>query len=492
MLSVKRLLIIGLAALSMQVYGQKLVKQINKEVKQSEYEAHLRFLASDELRGRNTGTIENKIAARYIADRLSSYGVKPAPGQETYFQQVKLVKSKSPKTAELTVGEETFKLWDDVLFLTSESMETTAPIVFGGFGFEEDLEGKDIEGKILITKAGNGNPEEGYYKYALEKLQLAKSKGALAMIELYRPSRYPWRLLINYLSGDRFVLDSDQDVKKSFPAAWMLDAEGERLELMKAMDGKEATLKITGAGTKKIQVPNVVGYVEGTDPELKNEYIMISAHLDHVGVKDVEGDSIWNGARDNGIGTANLLTAAEYFAKNPTKRSIAFLACNAEEVGLLGSKWYADHPLIPLEQTVYDLNTDTGGYNDKTKVTVVGFYRTSVTNHFIEAAKAFGLEAIDDPLPEENYYDRSDNVSFAAKGVPSVSYDPGYTSMNEEITDYYHQPGDEPNTLDFDYLTTYSKSFIYAVTLIGNQEEDIYWTEGDKYEAAGKELYGRQ
>ncbi|MFT6855035.1 MAG: aminopeptidase YwaD [Cyclobacteriaceae bacterium] len=490
----KRILIIALIGACLSVSAQKVVKKINKEVKKMTYESHLRFLASDELRGRNTGTVENEIAARYIANQLQKFGVKPAPGQEDYFQGVRLVKSKSPATASMTVGEKTFELWDDMLFLTSDNVDIDAEVVYVDFGFAEDLVGKDLKGKIVISKAGNGNPKEGFYKFAMQKRELAQEAGAIAFMELYRPATYPWKLLINYLSGDRFVLDNDQEVSTAFPTAWILDADGEHLGLIKEMDGKSVNIKITGAGTQRMSVPNVVGYIEGTDPKLKEEYIMISAHLDHVGVKDVggEADSIWNGARDNGIGTANLLTAAEYFSKNPTKRSIAFLACNAEEVGLLGSKWYVEHPLIPLEKTVYDLNTDTGGYNDITKVTVVGFNRTSVTQHFVDAAKAFGLEAIDDPLPEENYYDRSDNVSFAAKGIPSVSYDPGYVSMNEEITKYYHQPEDEPNSLNFDYLTEYSKSFIYAVTLIGNRTEPIFWTEGDKYEPAGKSLYGKE
>jgi len=492
-MQLKKLLVLALIGSSLSISAQKAVKKINKQVKQITYESHLRFLASDELRGRNTGTIENEIAARYIANQLQKFGVKPAPGQEDYFQGVKLVKSQSPEKATMMLGNKSFQLWDDMIFLTSENVAIDAEIVFVDFGFAEDLVGKDLKGKIVVAKAGNGNPQEGSYKFSMQKMALAQSAGALAMIELYRPSGYPWKLLINYLSGDRFILDQDQELSSPFPAAWLLDGEGDRLAFFKEMDGEKAQITIGGSGTKRMSVPNVVGYIEGTDPKLKDEYIMISAHLDHVGVKDVgEGDSIWNGARDNGIGTANLLTSAEYFANNPTKRSIAFLACNAEEVGLLGSKWYVEHPLIPLEKTVYDLNTDTGGYNDITKVTVVGFNRTSVTEHFVDAAKAFGLEAIDDPLPEENYYDRSDNVSFAAKGIPSVSYDPGYVSMNEEITKYYHQPEDEANSLNFKYLTEYSKSFIYAVTLIGNRTQPIIWTEGDKYEPAGKALYGKQ
>ena len=186
-----------------------------------------------------------------------------------------------------------------------------------------------------------------------------------------------------------------------------------------------------------------------------------------------------------------MLNTAKYFAAHPPKRSILFLACNAEEVGLLGSKWYAEHPLVPLEKTVFNLNTDTGGYNDTSIVTIVGFNRTSVTPLLVEGAELFGLKATDDPLPEENFYDRSDNVSFAAKGIPAISYGPGYTEMNEAITKYYHQAADEPNTLDYDYLIRFSRAYIYTLKQIADTDKPLWWTAGDKYEEAGKQLYGK-
>ena len=471
-------------------FSQKLVKDIDKQVQLSEIKSHLYFLASDELRGRNTGTIENEIAARYIAERFRSYGVKMAPGMDSYFQPVSLIKEVSPQKATLSVGEKTFNLGDDMVFYTSNNGTFSGEVVYVGFGLEDDLKGKDLKGKIVVAKAGNGNPDERLTPYTIQKQEMVEAAGGVGLVELYKPGRYPWKLIQYYFSGEKYRLDKGETSGKStFPSAWLNDSDN-LLAFFEESDGEIATISIQGKNNLSITVPNVVGYIEGTDPTMKSEYVMISAHLDHVGVSTTEGDSIWNGARDNGIGIANMLTAAEYLSKNPPKRSVAFLACNAEEKGLLGSRWYADHPVFPLERTVFDLNTDTGGYNDVTKVTVVGFNRTSVTPLFVKSAQAFGLTAIDDPLPEENYYDRSDNVSFAAKGVPAVSYDPGYTEMNEEITKYYHQPTDEPNTLDYDYLTKYSKSFIYAVTLIGNRTEEIFWKEGDKYEEAGKTLYG--
>lgn len=472
--------------------AQKAVKSIDESVKKSEIKSHIYFLASDELRGRNTGTIENEIATRYIAERFRSYGVQMAPGMDSYFQQVALVREVSPQSAKFTVEDKVFDLGEDLVFYTSSNGTFTGEVIYVGYGLEEDLNGKDLKGKMVVAKVGNGNPDERLTPYTIQKQKLVEAAGGVGLIELFKPGRYPWKMIQYYFSGEKYRLDQGEGAGKStFPSVWLLD-ESELLAFFEENQGAEAMMTITGQANKTIQVPNVVGYIEGTDPKLKEEYVMISAHLDHVGVSQVDGDSIWNGARDNGIGIGNMLTAAEYLAKNPSKRSVAFLACNAEEKGLLGSRWYAEHPIFPLEKTVFDLNTDTGGYNDTSKVTVVGFNRTSVTPLFAQAAKAYGLEAIDDPLPEENYYDRSDNVSFAAKGVPAVSYDPGYTEMNEEITKYYHQPADEPHTLDYDYLTKYSKSFIYATILIANTTAEIFWTAGDKYEEAGKKLYGIQ
>lgn len=472
---------------------KKLVKSITAEVKKENYASHIHFLASDEMRGRMTGTQENMIAARYIAERFRSYGVTPAPEQTDYFQEVSLVKTQPPAKATITVGDSVFTVWDDIIFISATDMNVSAEMMYVDFGFAEDLEGKDVKGKILVAKSGNGDPKQGNYRFTFEKLEIAREKGAVALIELYRPSKIPWKLLVNYLSGNQFSIDKGQEIAP-FTSAWLVDANGGgQLEYFKSMEGEMATIFLKGSANERVKVPNVVGYIEGSDPELKEEHIIISAHLDHVGVKPVAAgeDSIWNGARDNGIGISNMLNTAKYFSEHPPKRSIAFLACNAEEVGLLGSKWYADHPLIPLEKTVFNFNTDTGGYDDITKVTVVGFNRTSVTPHLIEGAKLFGLEAIDDMFPEENFYDRSDNVSFAAKGVPAISYGPGVVEMGDAINDYYHQPADESNTLDYDYLIKYSRAYIYTLSQIANSDEEIWWTAGDKYEEAGKKLYGK-
>ncbi|MFT5764204.1 MAG: Zn-dependent M28 family amino/carboxypeptidase [Saprospiraceae bacterium] len=177
-------------------------------------------------------------------------------------------------------------------------------------------------------------------------------------------------------------------------------------------------------------------------------------------------------------------------ATNPTKRSVIFVAFTGEEMGLLGSAYYADHPLIPLNQTVLNLNTDGAGYDDKTAYSVIGYDRVGLVAEFEKAAAEFGLTVIADPAPDQNLFDRSDNVNFAVKGIPAPTISPGTTGFSEEITKHYHQVSDNPDTIDYDYLLIYCKVYAYLSRLIGDKAETPRWKAGDKYESAGKMLYG--
>jgi Zn-dependent M28 family amino/carboxypeptidase len=200
-------------------------------------------------------------------------------------------------------------------------------------------------------------------------------------------------------------------------------------------------------------------------------------------------DSIYNGARDNAVGIAAILNAARYFAQHPPKRSVLFIAYGGEEGGMLGSKHFAQNPPLPLKQLVYNLNIDNAGYNDTTVVTVVGLGRTSADEHLKKAAAAFGLSAIADPAPEQNLFDRSDNVSLAVKGVPAPTFSLGFRKFDEEISKYYHQVTDETATLSMPYVLKYIKSFVLAAKYIADDKEQPKWIKGDKYEAAGSAQY---
>ncbi|RMF02007.1 MAG: M28 family peptidase, partial [Bacteroidetes bacterium] len=203
-------------------------------------------------------------------------------------------------------------------------------------------------------------------------------------------------------------------------------------------------------------------------------------------------DSIFNGARDNAFGTTALLSAAKALALERPKRSIIILAVTGEELGLLGSAYYTEHPLVPLEQTIFNLNTDGAGYNDTGAVSIFGWKRTSTDETVETALNKFGLRVIPDPAPEQNLYDRSDNVSFAQKGVPALTFSPGFSEFDSSILAHYHQVSDEVDGLDFGYLTTYCQAFAHTARLIANRAARPTWTEGDKYYEAGKALYERK
>jgi Zn-dependent M28 family amino/carboxypeptidase len=316
--------------------------------------------------------------------------------------------------------------------------------------------------------------------------------GGVALIELYQSPQIPWQFVIQYLNKEQYVLEEKEKMSPLIHL-WLYDPTNEYLAAFKKGKTPKATIDITGTTRKPLPVKNVVGMMEGTDPALKDEYMILSAHYDHVGVKkDTQGqDSIYNGARDNAIGIAAMISAAQYFSEVPPKRSVLFLACTAEEVGLLGSQWYADHPLLSLDKMAFNLNCDGAGYNDTTIVTVIGLERTNAEEEIRSACQAYGLTATTDPVPEQNLYDRSDNVSFAQAGIPSVNFALGISAFDQEVMKYYHQVADEVESLNFDYLDKFFKAYLQAADNIANMPEKPFWQPGDKYEEAGKMLYGR-
>lgn len=160
-----------------------------------------------------------------------------------------------------------------------------------------------------------------------------------------------------------------------------------------------------------------------------------------------------------------------------------------EEIGLLGSQYYVEHPLIPLKQCVFNLNCDGAGYDDTGLLTTIGLSRTDAKMELEQSAKAFGLKIIDDPAPEQNLFDRSDNVNFAAKGIPSPNFAPGMKAFGGEIMKYYHQTSDNPESVDFAYLHKYCQSYAYAARLIANRKDAPKWIAGDKYEKAWQTLF---
>jgi Zn-dependent M28 family amino/carboxypeptidase len=231
---------------------------------------------------------------------------------------------------------------------------------------------------------------------------------------------------------------------------------------------------------------NIIAVVPGTDPLLRNQYLILSAHYDHAGVKDYpirnknKMDSIFNGARDNATGVAAVIAAARFFARYPPRRSILFICYTAEEEGEIGSKYYADHPLIPLDQTVFNLNVDNAGYNTTKAVCLFGLGRTSADSLIIRACNQYRLSVLPEP-PGLDFFRRSDNFSLAKKGIPAPNYSLGMTQWDLKIEDYYHRVSDETDNMDLDYVVKFVRAYVLSAQYIANSNAQPKWTEGDEY-----------
>ncbi|NVJ85517.1 MAG: M20/M25/M40 family metallo-hydrolase [Algoriphagus sp.] len=484
-------LLLGLLlVLSTPSWAQK--KQVEKRFKEKEAIGHFTYLASDELMGRDPARPEISMAYNYIADQLKEYGAMPVPGADGYFQNIPFRLSTPPKEGTLSLGDTEYSQGKEMLVLDGQALSGEFEVVDLGFGSAEDFAGKYLKEKVVLTNVGAPDRMSPAQLFAAgrEKTARAQEAGAIALVERFNIPSVPWQLIANFLN--RPTMGIDQGESSKVPYVWIKDLENSIPQKISEGSIKNAQLNIQGKENRAIEGKNVLGWIEGTDENLKDEFLLLSAHYDHVGVgtPDATGDSIYNGARDNAVGTVAVLNAAKYFAKNPPKRSIIFALWTAEEKGLLGSAYFAENPLIPLDKIIFNLNIDNGGYNDTEVVTVIGLGRTSSDPLISQAVSEFGLEAIADPAPEQGLYDRSDNVNFARKGVPAPTFSLGFRAFDDEINKYYHKPGDQVDNFDLDYAVKYWKSYILAAQLIANDPNKPVWNAGDKYEDASKELYG--
>lgn len=246
--------------------------------------------------------------------------------------------------------------------------------------------------------------------------------------------------------------------------------------------------------TRPVPLKNVLAYVPGTDSVLRNQYVVLSSHYDHLGVSDQlryengKWDSIFNGARDNATGTAAVIAAAHYFARHPPRRSLLFICYTAEEEGLVGSEFYARHPLVPLDHSVYNLNVDNAGYNTTNAVCLFGLGRTSEDSLVYKACAAYGFAVLDDPTPW-GLFKSSDNLSLAQKGVPAPTYSMGIKEWDARITDHYHQLSDETGNMDLDYVVKFIRAYILIAQYIADDAVQPRWTSGDPCEAAWLTLF---
>ncbi len=463
--------------------------------------AHIRFLADDLLQGRDTGSDGLEIASLYIASHFEQYGLKPAGDNGTYLQRVKFrqafLDQKSPSLKlQKPSGAIDLKYPKEYLAGPStlaEQAMVAGGMVFAGYGItapelnHDDYAGLDVAGKVVVILSGKPQSfpsEEGaHFASGYQKAKYAAENGAIGMVSISTPRAEkvrPYQRSLSYIHTPRVRwLQEDGNPANSFPqlkngayfskeaAAKLFEGELRSLEeiyadLEQDISPKGFPLKTRieyskRSEFKEIASPNVVAILEGSDPMLKNEYVVYSAHHDHIGIsKSVEKDKINNGAMDNAAGTSVLLETARLFSEMPQrpKRSILFVAVTAEEKGLLGSDYYAQNPTVPLSSMVANVNLDmpilTYEFAD---IVAFGAQHSDLKASVTEAATAQGLTLSPDPMPDQAIFTRSDHYSFVKQGVPAVFIIPGFKATEEGVdggakfyeffgTDY-HKPSDE-------------------------------------------------
>lgn len=451
---------------------------------------HVAFLADDDMRGRETGSPEHRKAANYVSDQFEKAGLQPA-GSHGYLQPVtfrsrRIDESKSSlaivrkgKAMPVVLGDEaSFGMRIDA------APAVDAPLVFAGHGLRipeashDDFDGLDVTGKVVVYLAGAPKHVPGalsaHYQSAGERWATLKALGAVGTISVANPKAMdvPWeRSAPNRLNPAMALADPslDETAGQQLSVAFN-PAKAERLfegsghtfaEVLKAADEGtplphfplQGTVKAAVAvDTATVESQNVVGVVRGRDPELADEFVVLTAHLDHVGIGgEVNGDTIYNGAMDNASGIATLLEAARAVTANRPRRSVAFVAVTAEEKGLLGSRYFALNPTVPKTGIVANINMDMFLPLFPMKMLMVlGLDESDLGDDVRAVAAAMDVAVQADPEPQRNRFIRSDQYSFIREGVPALAMKVGYEEGSPEAAiaaawthDRYHAPSDD-------------------------------------------------
>ena len=457
---------------------------------------HVGFLASDEMKGREAGTPEYDIAARYVAAQFETMGLKPAGAKDSYLQPVPLVTFRAADQGSVVFvrgsTQTTLEFGKDYLPGASPLAATLtkdAPLVFVGFGVvapqfkRNDYAGLDVKGKIVVMLAGAPaslpTEERAHYGNATSKRELAAARGAIGIIAVDTPTREKvsnfarrarnWR----YLGATWAHSDGTPDYAGgSAPGLASLSLAGAAKLFAGLPGGADAVfaasesklgnpqrmvLPMTARIAIKTEInrvmsSNVAGLLEGSDPVLKDQIVVLSGHLDHTGIcPEVKGDTICNGAMDNAMGIASMIEVAHGFKhlKARPKRSILFLAVTAEEKGLVGADYYANNPTFPKANLVGNVNLDmpivTYDFKD---VIAFGAERSSIGPAVARAGATLGIALVPDPQPEEGLFTRSDHYRFVQQGIPAVFLKTGPGGAGALATEvfrktHYHQPSDD-------------------------------------------------
>ena len=495
--------------------------------------AHVMFLASDAMKGREAGSPEYDIAAQYVASQYYAAGLRPAGDNGSYLQSVPLLSYRPADKGTLTVtrGDASVTLEfgkDYIPGADPEKLSTLvdAGVVFAGYGIvapqhkRDDYKGVDVKGKIvaILTGAPGGfdGEERAHFGSAANKAAIAASKGAAGVVVLVPLSTTAeafaagaghwdsWRMTWADAQGNghlpakgtpTLAALSPAGAAKLFgddkgwaAALTALKADALQLKPFAARAKLAAALKTE---RKMIHSSNVAGIIPGSDPALKDEVVVLSAHLDHVGVgqADAKGDTIYNGAMDNALGIASLIEEAKRFRDSgkPPRRSVMFLAVTAEEKGLIGADYFAHNPTVPKDKIVANVNLDmpviTWKFED---MIAFGAARSTLGETVARATASVGVGVGEDPMPEQGFFVRSDHYRFVQQGVPSVFLWPGMAGIGREAFDRfyknrYHKPSDEITNPDimWDQGVRFIEANYAIAREIADADQRPAWKKGD-------------
>lgn len=500
-------------------------------------EAHLQFLAADERNGRLTGSPGYDESAKYVAEQFEAIGLEQG-GSDGWLQPVPLISwlldvekssvtvHKGKKDIDLTWGKDAIFYADRV----RDSNKIRGEVVFAGFGVHapelgySDYENIDVSGKIVAffsnAPASFSSTERAYYSSGRSKEMELMKRGAIGQIGLISrlaEEGYSWEdrtenlrawpgaswiseagEIADYhpeLQGDAlFNVDSAELLFENAPITFeeARDAAEQNRPLSSAL-GVEVTMR-RGASHEHFQSPNVIGILRGSDPDLADEYVVYSTHLDHLGSDDsLDGDGIYNGMYDNALGVAVTIEVARALSSmsESPRRSIIFAAVTGEESGLLGSDFFAHYPTVPASSIVANVNIDMPLMLFPMD-TVVGYGAQHSSLQEVTASEAIkeGFELTPDPYPEENYFRRSDQYSFVRQGIPSVYFAEGIGSSDATIdgravqvtftNDHYHQPSDDlSRPIEWETMLRFARAGTRIGYRIAMDDERPTWNEGD-------------
>ena len=500
-------------------------------------------ISDDKYEGRGPGSRGDVAARRYLAERMASIGLEPGAADGSWEQSFDLVgvTATQPDAWSFVSSDASLELaqWDDFIVYSgvqaSSAVLADAEIVFVGYGIEapeydwNDFKGQDLTGKVLLMMnndpdwdpdlfAGETRLRYGRWDY---KYQSAARQGAAGAIIIHTtPSAgYPFQVVQTSWTGEQFELPAGDEARNQVQA-WVTEDAARKLlslggydidALREAADNRDFEPVALGVTTSiafdvnvnRVATANVLGLLPGSDPELRDEVVIFTAHHDHLGIgtPNEDGDAIYNGAMDNASGVAQVLAIAESIASMPERprRSVLVALVGAEEQGLLGSKYYADYPTFPAGKIAANINYDGGNIWGHTHdVTFIGLGKSSIDGIVTAVAAEQGRVMKPDQFPDRGYFYRSDQFSFAQIGVPALYLDTGTDFVDRpgdwgksQVNHYtdvnYHQPSDEyDDSWNFDGMIADAQLGFWTGLAIANADEMPTWNPGDEFEAARK------